>query len=116
MMPDLTISFEDLPLYQDAFLTTGYVTGSAVVSYDEDDLSDWTVERIELEAYGPPLISRGPQTAVLTSEHPLWNAIEAALKPRIEAAIEEATPYVDPNAEHRLSASQLGVGRYGTAG
>lgn len=106
-MPDITVSFEDLPLYQDAFLTAGYVTGSAVVSYEEDDTTDWMVLNISLDADGPALISRGTQKARLAPVHPLFDIIEKALKPRIEAAIEDATPYVDPYAEHRLTAVDL---------
>lgn len=106
-MPDITVKFEDLPLYQDAFLTAGYVSGEAIVSYEEDEPSDWTVLNISLEADGPVLISRKPQAARLTPSHPLWDLIEKALKPRIEDAIDEAIPYVDPHAEHRLAAVDL---------
>lgn len=106
-MPDITVSFEDLPLYQDAFLTAGYITGEAIVSYEEDDPSDWTVLNIEIEADGPPLVSRGMQIAALQPSHPLWDIIERALKPNIEAVIECEVSYEDPDEEHRLTAVDL---------
>jgi hypothetical protein len=113
-MPDLTYTFEDLPLHREGEFVALRQSGTAVISYDHH--GNWRVESISLDADNNRIGSaaRGCDLKLDLRRHStLWKLVDDALSREAHDAIVERIladePYEDPNAEHRFHAAQLGV-------
>lgn len=114
MTQTLTYEFEDAPILSAGSFGTGYVTGSAEVSYDED--GNWKIEAIVIKLENQRPGDERSITFVLDQRRNslVWSLFSQSQYDAIDDLVAEtlrldgfALPSF--NGEHSLSAHQLGL-------
>jgi len=105
----MRLTFDDFGLPFPGDVQVGSFSGR--FSLDDDGLIEW----IELDGYRPADRSWEAETVTVYPGDQLYDLLAdpllKAFADEIEAREAANRPYVDPYAEHRLSAAQMGVGR-----
>jgi len=115
-MNRIDFPFEDLPLIRQGEFVALRASGTAVITYTRS--GNWAVESLSLDGDNnrPHPHGQGGAIELTWRDHEaLWKLIEDALSRECKADIIDriAADLPDRNAEHRLTARDLGVGRFG---